>query len=128
MSSGSRAASLFDPALLKPAIVDSFRKLDPRVQIRNPVMFTLEIVALVATVLMIRDIATSAKGIGFTVQIVLWLWLTLLFANSLEAFPRCSWLERRRMRMAFRHYRKFAIPSVQESLERFDVRWWEIWK
>ncbi|HKU96790.1 MAG TPA: HAD-IC family P-type ATPase, partial [Vineibacter sp.] len=85
MPSSSRAASLFDPALIKPAIVESFRKLDPRVQIRNPVMFTLEIVALVATVLMIRDIAGGAKGIGFTVQIVIWLWATLLFANFAEA-------------------------------------------
>jgi len=54
--------------------------------------------------------------------------LTLLFANSLEGFPRCSWFERRRVRMALRHYRKFAIPSVQRALDRFDVRWWEIWK
>ncbi len=85
MSSNSRAASLFDPALIKPAIVESFRKLDPRVQIRNPVMFTLEIVALVATILMVRDIAGGARGIGFTVQIVIWLWATLLFANFAEA-------------------------------------------
>jgi len=54
--------------------------------------------------------------------------LTLLFANSLEAFPRSSWFERRSLRGALRHYRKFAIPSVQRALDRFDVRWWEIWK
>jgi hypothetical protein len=54
--------------------------------------------------------------------------LTLLFANSLEAFPICSWFERRSLRGALRHYRKFAIPSVQRALDRFDVRWWEIWK
>jgi len=54
--------------------------------------------------------------------------LTMTFANSLEAFPRCSWFERRSMCMALRHYRKFAIPSVQMALDRFDVRWWEIWK
>jgi hypothetical protein len=54
--------------------------------------------------------------------------LTLLFANSMEAFPRCSWLERRSMSAALRHYRKFAIPSVQRALDRMDVRWWEIWK
>jgi hypothetical protein len=49
--------------------------------------------------------------------------LTLLFANSLETLPRCSWFERRSMRMALRHYRKFAIPSVQKALDRMDVRW-----
>jgi len=54
--------------------------------------------------------------------------LTLLFANSLEAFPRCSWFERRRLRGALRHYRRFAIPSVQRALDRFDVQWWEFWK
>jgi len=54
--------------------------------------------------------------------------LTLLFANSLEAFPRCSWFERRSIRGALRHYRRFAIPSVQKALNRFDVRWWEFWK
>lgn len=54
--------------------------------------------------------------------------LTLLFANSLEAFPRCAWFERRGVRRGLRHYRRFAMPSLQEALDRFDVRWWEIWK
>jgi len=54
--------------------------------------------------------------------------LTLLFANSLEAFSRCSWFERRSLRGALRHYRKFAIPSVQRALDRLDVQWWEFWK
>jgi hypothetical protein len=54
--------------------------------------------------------------------------LMLLLANSLEAFPRCSWFERRSMHMALRHYRKFAIPSVQRALDRMVIRWWEIWK
>jgi Domain of unknown function (DUF6817) len=54
--------------------------------------------------------------------------LTLLFANSFEGFSRCSWFERRGLRRAIRCYRKFATPSVQRALDRFDVRWWEIWK
>jgi Domain of unknown function (DUF6817) len=54
--------------------------------------------------------------------------LTLLLANSLEAFAKCSWFQRRSMRMALRQYRKFASPSVQRALSRFDVRWWEVWK
>ena len=54
--------------------------------------------------------------------------LTLLFANSMEGFPRCSWLERRTARRALRYYRRFAIPSIQRALDRIDVRWWEIWK
>ena len=54
--------------------------------------------------------------------------LTLLFANWLEGFPRCSWFERRSLRSLLRHYRRFAMPSLQRALDRFDVRWWEIWK
>jgi hypothetical protein len=54
--------------------------------------------------------------------------LTLLFANSLEAFPRCSWFERRSVRRGLRYYRRFVTPSLQRALDRFEVRWWEIWK
>jgi hypothetical protein len=54
--------------------------------------------------------------------------LTLLLANSLEAFPACSWSERRSLRWAIRCYRKFAVPSVQTALDRYAVRWWEFWK
>ena len=54
--------------------------------------------------------------------------LTLLFANSLEAYPTCSWSERRSLRWAIRCYRKFAVPAVRAALDRYAGRWWEIWK
>lgn len=54
--------------------------------------------------------------------------LTLLLANSTEGFPRCTWFERRRVRMGFRLYRRYADPSVQRALDRYAVQWWEIWK
>ena len=54
--------------------------------------------------------------------------LTLSFANSLEAFPRCSWNERRSLRSAIRCYRRFAIPAVQCALDKYYTKWWEIWK
>ncbi len=54
--------------------------------------------------------------------------LTLLLANSLEAFPTCSWPERHSLRWTIRCYRKFAVPVVQRALDRYAVRWWEIWK
>jgi K+-transporting ATPase ATPase B chain len=79
------AATLLDPAILNPAISASFRKLDPRVMIRNPVMFVVEVVAVLTTLLLLRDGATSGANFGFTFQIVLWLWITLLFANFAEA-------------------------------------------
>ena len=79
------ATALLDPAIVVPAIGQAFLKLDPRSLVRNPVMFVLEIVTILTTVLLIRDIATGAAGIAFAVQIVIWLWFTVLFANLAEA-------------------------------------------
>jgi K+-transporting ATPase ATPase B chain len=77
-------SSVLDPAILGPAIGEAFAKLDPRHMIRNPVMFVVEIVAALTTVLLIRDIAVGA-AFGFQLQIVLWLWATVLFATFAEA-------------------------------------------
>ena len=60
-------------------------KLDPRTLVRNPVIFVLEVVTLLATALMVRDFLTVSDNLGFTMQIVLWLWFTVLFANFAEA-------------------------------------------
>jgi len=81
----SQASTLLDPAILGPAVAGSIRKLDPRVMARNPVMFCVEVVALLTSVLLLRDVATGAAGTGFAVQIVVWLWFTLIFANFAEA-------------------------------------------
>src|SRR5476651_492707 len=78
-------ATLTDPKILGPAVLDALRKLDPRVMVRNPVMFTVEVVATLTTVLFIRDLVTGAGGYGFSFQINLWLWFTVLFANFAEA-------------------------------------------
>jgi potassium-transporting ATPase ATP-binding subunit len=79
-------STVMDPAILLPAIGQSFVKLDPRVQIKNPVMFVVEIVAALTTVIFIRDLlAGNAEHLGFTFQIILWLWVTVLFANFAEA-------------------------------------------
>lgn len=84
----SAAASMLDPAILGPAVAESFKKLDPRAMIRNPVMFCVEVVALLATLLFLRDLATGdgeAARAGFGLQIIVWLWFTVLFANFAEA-------------------------------------------
>jgi K+-transporting ATPase ATPase B chain len=78
-------SSLFDPAIILPAIGDSFRKLHPRSLIRNPVMFVVEIVTVLTTILHFRDFLTGGEGLKFTLQIIVWLWITLLFANFAEA-------------------------------------------
>jgi K+-transporting ATPase ATPase B chain len=68
-----------------PALWQSVVKLDPRAMIRNPVMFVVEIVAALTTIIFIRDLATGGAHLGFTAQIIFWLWLTVVFANFAEA-------------------------------------------
>jgi K+-transporting ATPase ATPase B chain len=81
----SSEISVFDPAIVWPAIGSSFAKLDPRVQIRNPVMCVVEIVAILTTLIFARDILLGGSRLGFSFQVILWLWFTLLFANFAEA-------------------------------------------
>jgi len=78
-------STILDPAILLPAIGQSFVKLNPRLMIKNPVMFVVEIVAALTTVIFLRDLATGGANLGFTFQIILWLWFTVLFANFAEA-------------------------------------------
>ena len=80
-----QTSSLFSAALVGPALLGSVRKLDPRAMIRNPVMFVVEVVALLTTVLFARDLLTGGSDLAFSGQIILWLWFTLIFANFAEA-------------------------------------------
>src|SRR5215470_2088131 len=76
---GSRTRPLFDPPIVKRAIVDSFRKLNPRGMMKNPVMFVVEIGAVMTTLSLFHEWSF------FAAQITLWLWFTVLFANFAEA-------------------------------------------
>ena len=78
-------SALFDPKIVVPAIGSAFVKLDPRSLMKNPVMFVLEVVTVLTTVILIRDLTTGGEHIGFEFQIILWLWFTVLFANFAEA-------------------------------------------
>ena len=80
-------ASLFDPAITRRAIGDSFRKLNPRVQARNPVMFVVEIGSVVTSIEFVRTLLDSklAGDRGFVLGVTVWLWFTVLFANFAEA-------------------------------------------
>ena len=82
---GCAGASAFDPPIVSGALKDSFVKLNPRTMMKNPVMFVVEVGAAMTTVLVVRDIAVGAALLGFTFQITLWLWFTVLFANFAEA-------------------------------------------
>src|SRR5579872_4193444 len=82
---GRHRLSMFDRALVVPAIADSLRKLDPRTQWRNPVMFVVYVGSLLTTALWIQ--ALTGKGeapAGFILAVTLWLWFTVLFANFAE--------------------------------------------
>lgn len=78
-------SAMLDPKIVVPTIRASFAKLDPRLMVKNPVMFVVEIVAALTTVIFLRDVLTGGPGLGFTFQIILWLWFTVLFANFAEA-------------------------------------------
>jgi K+-transporting ATPase ATPase B chain len=78
----AKAQSIFDPTIIVPAIGDSFKKLNPLTLARNPVMFVTEIGALITTVLLVTG---RGSNFGFQLQIALWLWFTVLFANFAEA-------------------------------------------
>jgi K+-transporting ATPase ATPase B chain len=82
---GTPASALLDPRIVVPAISAAFVKLNPRTLMKNPVMFVLEIVTMLTTVILIRDLVTGGGHIGFEFQIALWLWFTVLFANFAEA-------------------------------------------
>src|SRR5665213_2027838 len=81
----SRSRSLFDREILGPAVAASFRKLDPRVQLKNPVMFICEVGALVTLVYAIVDGIAGNGKVGFDFAISIWLWFTVVFANLAEA-------------------------------------------
>jgi len=81
----SSMSTMLDPKILAPAIRASFVKLHPRAMIKNPVMFVVEIVAALTTMIFLRDLVTGGEHLGFTFQIILWLWFTVLFANFAEA-------------------------------------------
>ena len=77
----AKTHSIFDPAIIVPAIGESFKKLNPATLARNPVMFVTEVGAAITTVLMV----VHPQNFGFQLQIALWLWFTVLFANFAEA-------------------------------------------
>jgi len=78
-------SAMFDSRIVWPAVRSAFVKLDPRSMINNPVMFVVEVVAALSTIIFFRLLLTGGPALLFTLQIVLWLWFTVLFANFAEA-------------------------------------------
>src|SRR6202158_3285140 len=80
-----RARPLFDPDILRRAAKDSILKLNPVTLMKNPVIFVVEVGAVLVLLFLVRDIAIGANAIGFELQIDIWLWFTVLFATFAEA-------------------------------------------
>jgi K+-transporting ATPase ATPase B chain len=81
----THVGTILDPKILAPAVGGAIRKLDPRLMVHNPVMFVVEIVAALTSALFVRDLLIGAANLGFSFQINLWLWFTVVFANIAEA-------------------------------------------
>jgi K+-transporting ATPase ATPase B chain len=84
MSERARRVSIWDPGIINQAVVDSFVKLDPRVQIKNPVMFIVEVGSVLTTMVFVQELFAGGSPL-FTGQVAFWLWFTVLFANFAEA-------------------------------------------
>jgi len=85
MAEHTRRISIWDPAIVTQAMTGSFRKLDPRIQFKNPVMFIVEAGSLLTTIVWIEEVAGGVGNPLFTGQVAFWLWFTVLFANFAEA-------------------------------------------
>jgi K+-transporting ATPase ATPase B chain len=100
---------LFSPVIIRPAILQAFRKLDPRSLARNPVMFSTALVSVLATILVIREGLTGGPVFWIGLQIAIWLWFTVLFANFAEAVAEGRGKARAD---AFRSTRSSALAKV----------------
>src|SRR3954454_11408499 len=77
--------SLWNAQIIRQALFDSFQKLNPKSMIKNPVMFVVEVGSVLTTLLLVGNTLHHREGFGFNLQITLWLWFTVLFANFAEA-------------------------------------------
>src|SRR5262245_3379849 len=118
----TRARPLLDAPLVRRAVLDSFRKLDPRVQVRNPVMFVVWIGSLLTSVLSFQAaVAQGEAPFGFVLAVSLWLWITVLFANFAEALAEGrSKAQAQALRSARRDVvaKKLADPERRDEFTR----------
>jgi K+-transporting ATPase ATPase B chain len=115
----SQTASAPKERIIIAAILGAFRKLDPRAMVKSPVMFVVEIVATLTTVLFIRDTVLGNGGFAFALQINIWLWFTVLFANFAEALAE----GRGKARAAY--LRRSKVDMVAKRLVEPKAKLWE---
>lgn len=123
-----KTRSLFDVPILKRAMIDAIYKLDPRVMVKNPVMFVVEVGAMMTTVIVIGNVFSGeTKSSGFNLQIALWLWFTVLFANFAEAMAegrgkaQADALRKTRTQMMARRL-KGGIDGMEETIPATDLK------
>jgi K+-transporting ATPase ATPase B chain len=119
--------SLWNPVILRQAVVGAFTKLNPRAMIKNPVMFVVEVGSVLTTALLIQDIVRHQPGFAFDLQITLWLWFTVLFANFAEAMAegrgkaQADTLRKAKGEtMAYRYRKDGSTEAVSSSQLRVD--------
>ena len=136
ISSTKTTFVLFDPALLKPAIAQSFVKLSPHIQWRNPVMFVVYIGSILTTLLGVQELVGNSGTAGFTLSIAVWLWFTVLFANfaeavaegrskaqaaSLRGLKTSTWAKKFSDKSLAAFYGTNWLPDQAENLRKSDV-------
>ena len=119
---------LFDPPIVRRAIRDSFVKLAPGHMVRNPVMFVVLVGSVFTTAVLLRQIVRGAPDVGFILQLTLWLWFTVLFANFAEAMAegrgkaQADELRRTRRQTQAKRLRNPADPKSVETVASSSLR------
>src|SRR5687768_1110381 len=128
MSERARRISIWNPAIVRQATTDSFRKLDPRTQIKNPVMFIVEVGSVLTTLVFIQEFAGGTGNPLFTGQVAFWLWFTVLFANFAEAMAegrgkaQAAMLRRTRGSVQAKRLRSPDAGAARETVPAGDLR------
>ena len=117
-----KSLTLFDSTLIVPAIADSFRKLSPKVQLRNPVMFVVYVGSILTTLLFFQALRGQGEApTGFILAIAAWLWFTVLFANFAEALAE----GRSKAQAASLRGLKQSVSAKKLALPRHGTEWTE---
>ncbi len=123
----AKKQSLWDPVILRQAMVGAFTKLNPRTMVKNPVMFVVEVGSVLTTALLIQDVVRHQPGFAFDLQITLWLWFTVLFANFAEAIAEGrgkaqanTLREAKGETMAYRYRKDGSLEAVSSSQLRIE--------
>src|SRR5436309_1455360 len=129
MATDIKARPLFEPAILRQAVVDSFRKLHPRVMVRNPVMFVVYIGSILTTGLFVQALVGRGEApAGFILAVSVWLWFTVLFANFAEAMAegrgkaQAAALRQTRRTTAAKKLREPRLDAPRTEVPSTDLR------